>query len=79
VNTLPPNPADPAGRPWQAAQLSARPAPNAASTSMFPTPSPTRGPAPSATRYLRWKSCRPRWIARNGSRSIRKIDEFGVS
>jgi hypothetical protein len=78
VNTLPPNPAEPNGRAWQAAQLSLRPAPWEASASMSPTPSSVRGPRPCCMVNLRWKSCRPREMARNGSRRMRYTDEPGV-
>ena len=71
-------PAEPRGRPWHAAQLSARPAPIARVTLRSPRPSPVNGPAPSSNVNLRWNSCRPLRIARNGSRAMTYDDEYGV-
>ena len=41
-------------------------------------PSLVSGPLPCARVNLRWKICRPRRIARNGSRLMMKSDVFGV-
>ena len=46
VTTSPPKPAEPRGRPWHAAQLSARPAPIARFVSTIAVPSPASGPWP---------------------------------
>jgi len=78
VTTLPPAPADPRGRPWHNAQLSTRPAPMMRLVLMSPEPSPSRGPCPCCLVNFRWKSCRPRRIARNGSRLMMNTDESGV-
>ncbi|PYQ49353.1 MAG: hypothetical protein DMF78_18485 [Acidobacteria bacterium] len=78
VTTSPPAPADPRGRPWQDAQLSVRPAPMARSLWMLPAPSPNTGPCPWARVNLRWKSWRPRRMARKGSRAMMNADEPGV-
>ena len=56
------------GRLWHDAQLSESPAPIAMSRLMSPTPSPSFGPCPCACVNLRWKSCRPLRMERNGSR-----------
>ena len=77
VTTSPPKPAEPRGRPWHPAQLSASPAPMMRSTSMFPAPSPMTGPCPSSRVNFRWKSCRPRRIARNGSIAMTFDDVLG--
>ena len=79
VATSPPAPADPRGRPWQAAQLSARPAPMARSLWRSPEPSPSNGLCPCARVNFRWKSWRPRRMARKGSRAMMKEDDPGVS
>ena len=78
VTTSPPVPADPRGRPWQEAQLSERPAPIAIVVLMSPSPSSTPGPCDCSRVNLRWKICRPRRIARNGSRLITNAAESGV-
>ena len=77
VTTSPPKPALPRGRPWQPAQLSIRPAPMIRSTMGLPAPSPVSGPWPCSRVNLRWKICRPRRIARAGSRLMMKREEFG--
>ena len=46
---------------------------------MFPVPSPNSGPCPCVRVYLRWKSWRPRLMARKGSRAMMKAEEPGVN
>lgn len=53
VNTSPPTPAEPLGRPWHAAHESARPAPMIGVVSMSPLPSAMRGPRPCSAVNLR--------------------------
>jgi hypothetical protein len=46
--------------------------------SMLPVPSPESGPMPWSLVYLRWKSCRPRRMARKGSRLMMNMEDSDV-